>query len=614
MSLALYRKYRPGSFAELVGQDHVTGPLMQALRSDRVHHAFLFSGPRGCGKTSSARILARSLNCDEGPTPTPCGVCESCVALAPNGPGSMDVIEIDAASHGGVDDARDLRERAFYAPMKSRFKIYIIDEAHMVTSQGFNALLKLVEEPPPHVKFVFATTEPDKVIATIRSRTHSYPFRLVPPSVLRPFLAEICAKEGVAVEDDALPIVVRAGGGSVRDSLSVLDQLIAGAGDAGVTYEGAISLLGFTDVALIDEAVDAIAAADGTALFTAVDRAVESGHDARRFAVDLLERMRDLIVLDAVPDARSRGLIEAPGDLADRMDAQAARLGTANLTRCAEVLAQGLVQMRGTTSPRLLLELICGRLLLPEAGEDPSSVRVRLERLERAFDTSPSAVTAAAPTTPVPSARSADSPSPSAAPPPPAPIAPVGPVVAADPVAEALRAATPAPKADATPPEQPTSQAPAPHAAGIDAATVGRMWPDILAAIRQRSRSAEALLAQGSPASVEGRSIALSFATPALARTFTARDDASVVADALGDVLGGTWTVTVASSAPAPAPAGAPADPTPASASDAAEAAAGVSDDDVVLDAGSGPEAALRLLTSELGAHVIGEVDDAGES
>jgi DNA polymerase III subunit gamma/tau len=383
-SLALYRKYRPATFAEVKGQDHVTGPLRQALRTGRINHAYLFSGPRGCGKTSSARILARSLNCVNGPTPDPCGVCESCVALAPNGPGSIDVIEIDAASHGGVDDARELRERAFYTPVSGRFKIYIIDEAHMVTQQGYNALLKLVEEPPPHLKFIFATTEPEKVIPTIRSRTHHYPFRLVPPSVLRELMQDILRSEGVAVEEAVLPLVVRAGAGSVRDSLSVLDQLLAGSDESGLSYDRAVSLLGYTDASLLDEIVDAFAAADGAAAFGVVNRVIEGGHEPRRFAADMLDRFRDLIILAAVPDAAEIGLLDLPPDRAERMAAQAGRFGQAGLTRAAEIVSAGLDQMRGATSPRLLLELMCAQVLLPAAATDEKSLLARLERLESA--------------------------------------------------------------------------------------------------------------------------------------------------------------------------------------------------------------------------------------
>ncbi|MBO0774210.1 MAG: DNA polymerase III subunit gamma and tau, partial [Actinobacteria bacterium] len=384
--MALYRKYRPATFAELKGQEQVTEPLRQALLNGRVHHAYLFSGPRGCGKTSSARILARSLNCEQGPTPDPCGKCDSCVALAPTGPGSIDVIEIDAASHGGVDDARDLRERAFYAPVSGRFKVYIIDEAHMVTREGFNALLKLVEEPPPHLKFVFATTEPEKVIATIRSRTHHYPFRLVPPAVLRELLEEILAAEGVAYEPAVLPLVVRAGAGSVRDSLSVLDQLLAGAGEAGLTYDRTVALLGYTDDTLLDETVDAFAAGDGAAVFGAIGRVVEGGHDPRRFAADLLDRLRDLIVLAAVPGAGETGLLDAPADRLERMSDQAGRLGQAELTRAAGIISEGLIQMRGTTSPRLLLELMCAEVLLPGASTGEKALLARIERLERRLE------------------------------------------------------------------------------------------------------------------------------------------------------------------------------------------------------------------------------------
>ncbi|MCX5558879.1 DNA polymerase III subunit gamma and tau [Streptomyces sp. NBC_00038] len=382
-SLALYRRYRPESFAEVIGQEHVTDPLQQALRNNRVNHAYLFSGPRGCGKTTSARILARCLNCEQGPTPTPCGECQSCRDLARNGPGSIDVIEIDAASHGGVDDARDLREKAFFGPAGSRYKIYIIDEAHMVTSAGFNALLKVVEEPPEHLKFIFATTEPEKVIGTIRSRTHHYPFRLVPPGTLREYLGEVCGQEGIPVADGVLPLVVRAGAGSVRDSMSVMDQLLAGAGDAGVTYAMATSLLGYTDGSLLDSVVEAFASGDGAAAFEVVDRVIEGGNDPRRFVADLLERLRDLVILAAVPDAAEKGLIDAPVDVVERMQAQAGVFGAAELSRSADLVNEGLTEMRGATSPRLQLELICARVLLPAAYGDERSVMARLDRIER---------------------------------------------------------------------------------------------------------------------------------------------------------------------------------------------------------------------------------------
>ncbi|MDT7592034.1 MAG: polymerase subunit gamma/tau, partial [Pseudonocardiales bacterium] len=451
VALALYRKYRPATFADVVGQEHVTEPLRTALAAGRINHAYLFSGPRGCGKTSSARIMARSLNCELGPTPDPCGKCPSCIALAPEGPGNIDVIELDAASHGGVEDARDLRDRALYAPAESRYRVFIVDEAHMVTTQGFNALLKTVEEPPEHLIFVFATTEPEKVLPTIRSRTHHYPFRLIPPGTLRALLERICAEEGAVVAPAVYPLVIRAGGGSARDTLSILDQLLAGAGPEGVTYERAVALLGVTDVALIDDAIDALAAGDGAAVFEAVDRLVEAGHDPRRFAGDLLDRLRDLMLIQAVPDAAGRGLVDAPADELGRMADQAARLGAATLSRYAEIVHTGLTDMRGATAPRLLLELLCGRMLLPAASITDLALLQRLERMERradiVVDPRPEGVaerpdTAAPPIAAPPIAAPPIAAAPAA--PAPAPAVPPAPGVAAAPPAAAPAAAEPA--------------------------------------------------------------------------------------------------------------------------------------------------------------------------
>jgi DNA polymerase-3 subunit gamma/tau len=380
---ALYRRYRPETFAELIGQSQVTDPLRTALRTDRVNHAYLFSGPRGCGKTTSARILARCLNCAEGPTDTPCGVCASCIELARDGSGSLDVVEIDAASHNGVDDARDLRERAAFAPARDRYKIFILDEAHMVTTQGFNALLKLVEEPPDHVKFIFATTEPEKVIGTIRSRTHHYPFRLVPPAQMLDYVQQLSEAEKVSVQPGVLPLVVRAGGGSVRDTLSLLDQLIAGSEGSTVEYERAVSLLGYTHAALLDEAVDALGAMDAAAAFSAVDRVIQTGQDPRRFVEDLLERMRDLIVVSATRDGAAAVLRGIPQDELDRMSQQAVAFGAAELSRAADVVNTALTEMTGATSPRLHLELMVARLLVPAADDTDRGALARVERLER---------------------------------------------------------------------------------------------------------------------------------------------------------------------------------------------------------------------------------------
>ena len=383
MALALYRTYRPGSLAEVIGQEHVTEPLARALAAGRTHHAYLFSGPRGCGKTSTARILARSLNCEQGPTAQPCGVCRSCVELAPNGPGSIDVVELDAATHRGIDDARDLREKAIYAPAASRYKVYIIDEAHQLTNEAANALLKLVEEPPPHLRFIFATTEPDKIIPTIRSRTFHYGFRLVPARVLGEHLASVCASEGVPAEGPALAVVARAGAGSVRDSLSVLGQLLAGAGEAGLTYAEAVSALGLTDDSLIDGFVSALAAGSAADMFAVVDGVISAGHDPRRFVADVLDRLRDLIILRADPSALETGLVDVPDDAGQRMLAQAQSLGLGELSRAADMVSEGLTHVKGATAPRLQLELLCARLALPHVADDHASLVARLERLER---------------------------------------------------------------------------------------------------------------------------------------------------------------------------------------------------------------------------------------
>lgn len=655
--MALYRKYRPATFAEVVGQEHVTEPLSTALKSGRINHAYLFSGPRGCGKTSSARIMARSLNCAEGPTPTPCGVCPSCVALAPNGPGSVDVTELDAASHGRVDDTRELRDRAFYAPAQSRYRIFIIDEAHMVSKEGFNALLKIVEEPPDHLIFVFATTEPEKVLPTIRSRTHHYPFRLLAPKTMRTLIEKIVAAENVDVDDAVYPLVIRAGGGSPRDTLSVLDQLVAGADGNHVAYQRALSLLGATDVALIDDAIDALAAGDSAALFGAVEGVIDAGHDPRRFATDLLERFRDLIVLQAVPDAVARGVVDGPEDILERMREQAARLGTATLTRYAEVVHSGLGEMRGATAPRLLLEVVCARLLLPSASDTEAALLQRVERIETRLDMSIPASdeivpgVSAAPRkqfvrkseAPAPAPAAEAAPTPASAPEPaPAPAPAPRPAPPPQPEPEptpapALKAVEPESVPEPPPPiRQPSAPAvqapPATPAAAVaagepNAAAVRTMWTTVREKVRERSRTTEVMLAGAIVRAVEGDTLVLSHESAPLAKRLVEQRNADVIREALKDALGVDWKIRCDAGGESPAaPAAAappaappqrhspqrprvermpPPEPPPPPEDDEEDMLAEASTVDPAAPRRDPEEVALELLQNELGARRI---------
>jgi DNA polymerase III subunit gamma/tau len=482
--MALYRSYRPATLGEVVGQDHVTGPLRRALENNRMHHAYLLSGPRGCGKTSTARILARSLNCDQGPTPDPCGVCESCIDLSATGSGSIDVIELDAASHGGVDDTRDLRERAMFGPAKSRYKVYIIDEAHMISPAGFNALLKLVEEPPEHVRFIFATTESDKVLATIRSRTHNYGFRLVPVKILQDHLAKICASEGIPADPAALALIARAGAGSVRDSLSILGQVISGCGPEGVTYQEAVLQLGMTDSALLDETVNALIDRDGAALFHAVDRVIESGNEPRRFVTDLLERIRDLIVLQRIPGAAESGLIHAPEELIAIEVDQASRIGAAELARAGDLVNRALSEIKGATAPRIQLELLMAKLLLPATDDSTDGLRARIEQLERSGVVSHSI---ASPPTP-PAAQHAEESAPAPE------ILPAPPKKPSKPV-EAVK--------------EETVVALAPNLGNTTVASFSTMWPAVMDALLKYSRVAWMGFTESTPLSFENGVLAV---------------------------------------------------------------------------------------------------------
>ncbi len=514
MSTALYRRYRPETFTELIGQAQVTAPLMTALRTDRVNHAYLFSGPRGCGKTTSARILARCLNCAEGPTDTPCGKCPSCVELSRDGSGSLDVVEIDAASHNGVDDARDLRERAIFAPARDRYKIFILDEAHMVTPQGFNALLKIVEEPPAHVKFIFATTEPDKVIGTIRSRTHHYPFRLVPPAQMLEYLEQLCVSEKVDVAPGVLSLVVRSGGGSVRDSLSLLDQLIAGSEGGKVEYDRAAALLGFTHAALLDEVVDAFGTKNSAQVFASVDKVIQTGQDPRRFVEDLLEHLRDLIVIISVGEEAKNVLRGIPVDELEKMKTQALTFGLAELTHAAETVNTALTEMSGATSPKLHLELMCAKVLVPSSDQTEVGSLARIERLERRIGVG-------AGTAPEPSAAAA-------------PAATSAPAAKSAPSASAKSNAPSAPAVDKTP------EVSAP--AGIGGITLTQFkdsWPNILSIVNKKSKAAWMVAFALTVVDFTGDVLTLKFLSQKDLDSFKNSGDASeVLRGAIMDVLG----------------------------------------------------------------------------
>ena len=559
MSLALYRKYRPSIFADVIGQEHVTTPLSNALESGKIHHAYLFSGPRGCGKTSSARIMARSLNCEKGPTPNPCGKCQSCTDLVANGPGSIDVIELDAATHGLVDDARDLRDKAFFAPVSSKYKIYIIDEAHQLGPGAANALLKVVEEPPPHVLFIFATTEPEKLIATIRSRTHHYPFRLVPPGILGEHLEKLCQAEGVNVEKGVIPLVVRASGGSVRDALSVLGQLLAGAGKDGVTYEIAVQLLGYTDGALLDDAIDAIGARDTATLFKTIDLLVESGHDPRRFAFDLLERLRDLVIVEALSDQASSILRGYPQDQLARMSSQASRIGSATLNRAAALIAEGLTAMRGATPPRLILELVAGKITIAQGDSSDTGLIARVERLERQsgfelVSTAPKSLNKEAKAEAKPTEKSA-------------PKSPAKAETSIDTPVKGERAQS-----------------------NVDIAALRRMWPDVIESVKRKRRLTWSLIsASAQILSVDNEQITIGIVNAGARDSFIRSESEAILVDAFVEVTGIKRKIEVV-----------------------VDSSTGVTNQSARVDEDPDDEVRLsgtELLMKELGARVIGESD-----
>ncbi|HQG68820.1 MAG TPA: DNA polymerase III subunit gamma and tau [Rhodoglobus sp.] len=566
MVAALYRRYRPETFAELIGQSQVTDPLRTALRTDRVNHAYLFSGPRGCGKTTSARILARCLNCAEGPTDTPCGVCPSCVELSRDGGGSLDVVEIDAASHNGVDDARDLRERAVFAPARDRFKIFILDEAHMVTPQGFNALLKIVEEPPEHVKFIFATTEPEKVIGTIRSRTHHYPFRLVPPAQMLDYVQTLCDSEKVTVEPGVLPLVVRAGGGSVRDTLSLLDQLMAGSEGDVVDYERAVALLGYTHGALLDEVVDALGARDAAAAFGSVDRVIQTGQDPRRFVEDLLERLRDLIIVAATSGNAQAVLRGVPQDQLDRMIQQATTFGTAELSRAADVVNAALSEMTGATSPRLHLELMVARMLVPSSDDTERGALARVERLERRIGVEQDAAAPAARVTPArPAVELVETPPVTTA-------AAKAPEVALPEVSTSSTTERPTTEAtvstssttDTSTTDSPTTAPVAAKAAGeVTLEQLRNAWPEVLESVQKTKMSAWAVVYTATARALDGDVLTLSFVSQADVDSFkqpqgSGEGVSEVLRRAIVEVLGLRVKFIAKADASAEPPAAAP--------------------------------------------------------